>query len=85
MIGVDIDKSGVYSCSKLTTKEGNMKNTIKSFQDKMRKEGRSFKWFHKTYLKNISYVYFMIQLHDQDRLHDSVRTAIEKYLKENNK
>ena len=57
-----------------------MKDLIKLFQARMRKEGRTFKWFHKTYIKDISYVYFMIQLHDQDRLHDSVKTAIQKFV-----
>jgi len=59
-----------------------MINSIKEFKKKMRKEGRTFKWFHKKYIKDLSYVYFMIQLHDQDRLHNSVVKAIEKFLNE---
>ena len=57
-----------------------MKDLIKSFQVRMKKEGRTFKWFHKTYIKDISYVYFMIQIHDQERLHASVKIAIQKFL-----
>ena len=57
-----------------------MKDLIKRFKARIREEGRTFKWFHKTYIKDISYVYFIIQLHDQDRLHDSVKTSLEKYM-----
>ncbi|RLB87960.1 MAG: hypothetical protein DRH26_14535 [Deltaproteobacteria bacterium] len=59
-----------------------MVDPIKEFKKKMSKEGRTFKWFHKKYIKDLSYVYFMIQLHDQDRLHDSVIAAIKKFLDE---
>lgn len=57
-----------------------MKELIKDFKKKMRQEGRSFKWFHKTYIKDVSYVYFIIQINDCDKLHDSVRDAIQKFL-----
>ena len=59
-----------------------MKKTIKEFKKKMSNEGRTFKWFHKTYIKDLSYVYFMIQLHDEERMHDSVIKAIKKFLKD---
>ena len=57
-----------------------MKELIEIFKKKMREEGRSFKWFHKTYINGVSYVYFIIQINDCDKLHDSVKVAIEKYL-----
>jgi len=59
-----------------------MQKLIKAFKARMRQEGRSFKWFHKTYIKDVSYVYFIIQINDCDKLHDSVKAAIEKYLKD---
>jgi len=57
-----------------------MEQLVKTFQDKIKYEGRTFKWFHKTYLKDVSYVYFMIQLHDKDRLRDSIKVAMKKYI-----
>jgi len=59
-----------------------MNDPVKEFKKKMSREGRSFKWFHKTYIKDLSYVYFMIQLHDEERMHDSVIKAIKKFLKD---
>lgn len=57
-----------------------MVDLIKEFKAKMASEGRTFKWFHGEYLENITYAYFIIQLHDNDRLHDSVKIAIKKFL-----
>lgn len=59
-----------------------MKDTIKQFKTRMKKEGRTFKWFHGKYIKGISYVYFMIQLHDNDRISDAVLAGIKKFLSE---
>lgn len=53
---------------------------IKKFKNKMSREGRSYRWFHKTYLKNVTYSYFIIQLNEPDRMHDSIKKAISKYL-----
>jgi len=59
-----------------------MINPVQEFKKRMYKEGRSFKWFHKKYIKNLSYVYFMIQLHDEERMHNSVVKAIKKFMEE---
>lgn len=60
-----------------------MDNLIINFRKKMKQEGRSFIWFHKKHLNDVSYVYFMIQLHDEDRMHDSIKKAIEKFMGKN--
>ncbi len=57
-----------------------MNSIVKKFKQKIQKEGRSFKWFHKSYLKEVTYPYFIIQLNDEDRLHDQIKKAINKYL-----
>lgn len=59
-----------------------MDNLIKNFKARMKTEGRSFKWFHRVYLRDITYPYFIIQLNEPDRLHDGIKQAIEKFLKE---
>jgi hypothetical protein len=59
-----------------------MKSLINDFKKKMRKEGRTFKWFHKTYIKGVSYVYFIIQINDCDKLHDSVKAANIEFMSE---
>ena len=56
---------------------------IKKFRQRLLKEGRSFRWWHKTYLKNISYPYFIIQLNEPERMQEEVEKAIQKYLAEN--
>jgi len=57
-----------------------MSNLIDQFKSKIKGEGRTFKWFHKTFLKNVTYPYFIIQLNENDRLHIDIKTAVEKYL-----
>ena len=59
-----------------------MEKLIKKFKAKMRTEGRSFKWFHRTYLNGISYPYFIVQLNEPDRVQDDIKHAIEKYVKD---
>lgn len=59
-----------------------MIDLIKKFKLRMRVEGRSFKWFHRTYLNGVTYPYFIIQLNEPDRLHDGIKRAIEDYLKD---
>ena len=59
-----------------------MISKIKEFKKRMREEGRSFRWFHKTYLNGLSYPYFIIQLNEPERIHEHVKNAIEKYLKD---
>jgi len=53
---------------------------IDRFRKRLRKEGRSLKWWHKTYLKDISYHYFVIQLNEPERMQDNITKAIQKYL-----
>ncbi len=59
-----------------------MSKVVKDFKKRMRIEGRSFKWFHEKYVRDISYVYFIIQINDDDRLSDSVKSSIENFLKD---
>ena len=60
-----------------------MEKLIKSFKARMKKEGRFYKWFHKTYLnKSMSYPYFIIQLNEPDRMSDDLINAIKKYLED---
>ena len=54
---------------------------IDKFRKRMKKEGRSFRWFWQNNLDNkLTYPYFIIQLNDQDRMQDAVKDAIKKYL-----
>jgi len=57
-----------------------MVDIIEKFKRQMRSEGRTFKWFYRTYLNNVTYPYFIIQLNEKDRLSDEIKKAIEKYL-----
>jgi hypothetical protein len=57
-----------------------MDRLIEEFKNKMRSEGRSFKWFHGNYITGVTYSYFIIQLNEKDRLQDSIKVSIEKYL-----
>jgi len=54
------------------------------FREKLKKDGRSLKWFHLIYIKQVlnSYPYFIIQLSDPDRMHPSVENIIKKYMAE---
>jgi len=53
---------------------------LKEFKKRIGKEGRSFRWFHRTYIKGLSYPYFIIQLNEPERMHSSVKKAIQKFL-----
>ncbi len=55
---------------------------IKKFRIRLQKEGRSFRWFHRTYIKGVSYPYFIVQLNDEYMMKEIVKKAIEKYLKD---
>jgi len=54
---------------------------IEKFRKKMKKDGRSFRWFWQNNLyTKLTYPYFIIQLNDPDRLQDVVKESIQKYL-----
>lgn len=57
---------------------------LDEFRKKLKDDGRSLKWFHTTYVKKKlnSYSYFIIQLGDPERMHDSVKSIIEKFVSE---
>jgi hypothetical protein len=57
---------------------------IDKFREKLKKDGRSVKWFHANYIKQVlnSYPYFIIQLSDTDRMHEDVEKIIKKYMAE---
>jgi hypothetical protein len=49
------------------------------FRAKLKKEGRSIKWFVNSYLK-VSYSAFSAQLNELNPLKDSSRNAINRFL-----
>lgn len=55
---------------------------VDDFRKKLKEDGRSLKWFHGKHVKKYlnSYAYFIIQLSDPERMHDSVKSVIEKYV-----
>jgi len=54
---------------------------IEKFREKLKKNGQSMTWFHRTYLrKKCTYTYFNQQVNDPDRLQEVTKKAIEKYL-----
>ena len=57
---------------------------LEEFRKKLKDDGRSLKWFHGKYIKKVlnSYSYFIIQLSDPDRMHDAVKSIINKYVTE---
>ena len=56
---------------------------IKKFREKLLKNGQKMTWFHKKYLSGVcSYTYFNQQINDPNRLQDTVKKAIQKYLKD---
>ena len=57
-----------------------MNNLIGEFKAKMKKEGRSYRWFHREFLSGITYSYFIIQLNDDDKLQDSIKDSISKFI-----
>jgi len=50
--------------------------------NKLKKEGRTFRWFIKVYLQDNKYNQIMSQINDYVPLHDSTKEAIKKYLAE---
>ena len=56
--------------------------SMEKFRKKLKKEGRSLKWFHENYLKNIcKYGYFIKQINFQDCMQNNVKNVVEQYLK----
>ena len=57
---------------------------IEEFREKMKKDGRSLKWFHENYVKLIlsSYQYFIMQLCGNATMHEDVEKIIKKYMAE---
>lgn len=54
---------------------------IEKFKAKKEKEGWTYKWFYKTFLKDVSYPYFIIQLNDPSRMNDTVKSIIKNFMK----
>ena len=60
-----------------------MIKTVEHFKNELAKDGRTFKWFVREYLKNeVSYVYANMQILGNATLQPVVEDAILKYLKE---
>jgi len=57
---------------------------IKEFKKAIKEDGRTFKWFHKKYIKDTmpNYNYFIMQLNNHAQMHNSIKTIIEKYMNE---
>lgn len=53
---------------------------IEKFRKKMQSEGRNFKWFHKNYIKGVTYAYFIQQLNGGFAMGEIVKDAIQKFL-----
>lgn len=51
-------------------------------QEKLKLEGRSMRWFHKTYIKNLTYNALALQLNGYAPISEEAKKAIEKYLKD---
>lgn len=54
---------------------------IKKFRIRLKSEGRSLVWFHRNFISNVTYAYFVIQLHEPERMHEAVWNALSDYLK----
>jgi len=54
---------------------------IKKFRIMLKSEGRSLVWFHRNFIQNVTYQYFIIQLHEPERMHEAVWDAMADYLK----
>lgn len=58
---------------------GGMKEKL---QKKLKEEGRSFRWFHKNYLKSrITYNAMALQLNGYAVICDAVKDAVNEYLR----
>ncbi len=56
---------------------------LKKFKEKIREEGRTYKWWHGKYIKKVfSYNYTMKQLSGYNEIQEEVRAAMYKFLKE---
>lgn len=55
---------------------------VEALRKKLKDDGRSLKWFHKTHIKKelLSYTYFIMQLCGHAKMHDSVEEIIKEYV-----
>lgn len=56
--------------------------TINKLSNKLKKEGRSYKWFCLTYLPDMKYMTVMAQMNGFNTLQPEVLEAVKKYLEE---
>ena len=59
-----------------------MKKLIEVFKEKIRSDGRNYKWFLAKYLPNTKYSNFTTQINMFNPLSDTIKKGIEKYLKD---
>lgn len=59
-----------------------MKNLAKRFKEKIKKEGRKYSWFLKTYIPDMNYSTFLYQINEYSSLSEELEEAIERYLNE---
>lgn len=55
---------------------------VESLKSKIKKEGRSYKWFCLTYLPDMKYMTVMAQMNGFNTLQPEVLEAVKKYLEE---
>ena len=60
---------------------------IEKFRKKLRDNGQTLTWFHRTFIrtlpgKQITYTYFSMMVNDPDRMNDVAKSAIEKFIKD---
>lgn len=54
---------------------------IEGFRAKLKEEGRSMKWFHNKFLKDIcKYGYFIKQINVPDCMQENLENIIQEYL-----
>lgn len=59
-----------------------MQNLIETFKKRLKNDGRNYKWFLSHYLPDTKYTNFTTQINKFSPLSDTIKKAIEKYLKE---
>ena len=73
-----VNPARVVECLPGFSKEDNM---IEKFRKKLKKNGQSITWFHRTYLHGkCNYTYLIQQINDPVRLQETTEEAIQKYL-----
>jgi len=55
---------------------------ITKFKEKLKSEGRNYRWFHLTYLPDMKYHTIMAQINNYNPITEQVAEAIKKYLGE---